>query len=307
MNWLGDAVMSTPALIRLREAKPAAHIALLTHEKLTDLWQEQPYLDQVITFSAKESVLQIGARLRREQFDVGLILPNSPRSALEMWFGRLGQRIGYSRPFRDLFLTRRIPPRREEIKMHKRSTKEIHCLIATPSLCTRQRHPNSAHHIHQYLHLVNEAFGAERTETAPRIYISAETVEACRKRCEIPASGGLVFGLNPGAEYGPAKRWPADRFVKTAARLWEQTGCHWILFGGKADIPLVEEIQKGLVERIPKVGITNLAGRTTLRELCAALNICDLLLSNDTGPMHVAAAVGTPVVVPFGSTSPDLT
>src|SRR5437867_10703216 len=95
VNWLGDAVMSTAALLRLREARPQAHISLLTLEKLADLWQDHPAIDRVLGFSASESVWQIGRRLRRTQFDIGLILPNSPRSAIELWLGRVPERIGY--------------------------------------------------------------------------------------------------------------------------------------------------------------------------------------------------------------------
>src|SRR5208282_2680845 len=85
VNWLGDAVMTTPALQRLRQALPAAHLALLTHEKLTDLWLHHPALDNVLTFSSQDTPWSVGRRLRGEGFQSALILPNSPRSALETW------------------------------------------------------------------------------------------------------------------------------------------------------------------------------------------------------------------------------
>src|SRR2546427_11141208 len=95
VNWLGDAVMSTPALLRLREAHPGAQITLLTPDKLADLWQNHPALDQVMTFTKAESVFHLAHRLRAEHFDTALVLPNSPRSALEMFLAHIPVRIGY--------------------------------------------------------------------------------------------------------------------------------------------------------------------------------------------------------------------
>jgi heptosyltransferase-2 len=112
-----------------------------------------------------------------------------------------------------------------------------------------------------------------------------------------------LLGLNPGAEYGPAKRWPEERFVEAAQRLTAQTDCQWWIFGGGGDVPVAERIAAAIGQDRAQ----SLAGKTSLRELCAAMKACSVVLTNDTGPMHVAAAVGTPVVVPFGSTSPELT
>src|SRR5215470_13142290 len=96
VNWLGDAVMTTPALQRLREAKPGARITLLTHQKLRDLWQHYPSVDDIITFDEDEKPWSVGGRLRSEKFTTALVLPNSPRSALEVWFAGIGERIGYA-------------------------------------------------------------------------------------------------------------------------------------------------------------------------------------------------------------------
>jgi heptosyltransferase-2 len=137
-------------------------------------------------------------------------------------------------------------------------------------------------------------------------------------------AGRPIFALNPGAEYGPAKRWPLDRFAAAAREIQKQTDCVWLILGGKSDATTATEIHSALLAtpkpgdggRTPHslpcqsqaaAGAFNLAGQTTLRELMAVLKFSRLLLTNDTGPMHVAAALGTPVVVPFGSTSPELT
>jgi heptosyltransferase-2 len=307
VNWLGDAVMTTPALQRLREAKPDADISLLTHAKLADLWQHHPALNGVRTFYAGESVFAIAKRLRVEGFSTALVLPNSPRSALEVFLARIPRRIGLARPWRNVFLTQVVQPRPEAAAMHKRSRSEIQKLIAGAVVTPGPALTAPAHHLHEYLHLV-AAFGASPEPRPPRLEVTAGEVATVKKRFEFP--GGVpLFGLNPGAEYGPAKRWPRERFVAAAVELQRRTNCHWWIFGGKAD----ELLASGMAGEIvaakagPPESVRCLASQTSLRELCAALKACDLVVTNDTGPMHVAAAVGTPVVVPFGSTSPELT
>ncbi len=304
VNWLGDAVMTTPALLRLREVRPDAHITLLTHAKLAELWRGHPAVDAVITFAEGEGVFTIAGRLRAEQFDTALVLPNSPRSALEVFLARIPQRIGYAQPWRNIFLTQAIPTGPGAVAMRKRSGAEIKRLIAGGK-STEEKIPAIAHHLHHYLHLA-AALGAKTEPLAPRVVVSTQEVEAIRQRFQIPG-GRPVFGLNPGAEYGPAKRWPLERFVAAAVALQKRTGCVWLLFGGPAEVGLAGEIATALRRDGSATAVFDVAGKTSLRELCAALRACAVVLTNDTGPMHLAAAVGTPVVVPFGSTSPELT
>lgn len=311
-NWLGDAVMSTPALLRLREKFPNAHIALLTPEKLRELWLHHPAVDETISFVPGESIFSIGKKLRTGKFDLALVLPNSPRSAMEVFFARIPQRIGYARPWRNFFLTQTILTRPGHTLMRKRSVTEIRQLVSGADFQpeSEKKHagwkpaPLTAHQMHEYLHLV-AALGANPEPLPPQLFVTAEEVEAAKKRFGLENFSNPIFGLNPGAEYGAAKRWPIDNFAAAASKIQKQTGGLWILFGGKADEPLVKKIWS-VVHKTPLTHI-NLAGRTSLRELMALLKICRVLLTNDTGPMHVAAALGTPVVVPFGSTSPELT
>src|SRR5271156_1286297 len=149
LNWLGDAVMSTPALLRLRQARPSAHITLLSPEKLAGLWQDQPFLDEVLAFSAAESVWQVSRRLRRENFSEALALPNSIRSALELWLAGIPRRVGIARPGRGFFLTRPLPPRPDAVPMHKRSDDEVRRLMARGA--PPEKIPPAAHHVHNYL------------------------------------------------------------------------------------------------------------------------------------------------------------
>lgn len=318
VNWLGDAVMSTPALLRLREAHPGARITLLTPEKLKDLWHQHPAIDQVLTFAPKESVWQLGRRLKAEGFDLALVFPNSPRSALEIWLSGARERVGYSRPWRNFFLTRKVSPRAEEVKMQKRSLEEINELNrqAPRSASGNQVSPRS-HHIHQYLHLT-AAIGGNPDPLPPSLAVADEAITKLMERFRLgPVSSATSpwLGLNAGAEYGPAKRWPEDRFAAAASQIQKLTGGRWLIFGLKNDAPtaarITAHLQQAAREQFGAAAEShypvNLAGVTTLIELCAALKLCRAVVTNDSGPMHVAAALGTPVIVPFGSTSPVLT
>jgi heptosyltransferase-2 len=310
VNWLGDAIMTTPALQRLREAHPNSHIALLTHEKLSDLWGNHPALNSVLTFGASESVWSIGRRLREQNFDTALVLPNSPRSALEVWLARIPRRIGHARPWRNWFLTETVHARKDRIVMRKRSTFAIERLINNTEHATRDTYPPGAHQLHEYLNLAG-ALGANTTPVAPHLQVARSELEAVAAGLGLKPDVEPIFALSPGAEYGPAKRWPEERFISAAVEIQRLTRCRWIIVGGLKDVTIARKIETEIQSALEKVANAaspvNFAGKTTLRELCVLLKHCRVLLTNDSGPMHVAAAVGTPVVVPFGSTSPELT
>lgn len=313
VNWLGDAVMTTPALMRLREALPDAEIALLTHEKLADLWTRHPAVNRVLTFSGRDTLGSLARRLKAERFDTGLALPNSHRSALELWMAGIPRRVGYAAPLRSWWLTQPVPRAAGFVPMRKRTASEVRRLAAAgpgaapaapPEEADRPA-PGAAHHMNHYLRLA-AALGASPEPLAPCVRIVAGEIDEARRKFSL-AEAPAWLGLNPGAEYGPAKRWPEGRFIAAAAEIQRRTGCRWLIFGGPADGPSAGRIVEALAGAFPGAPPRNLAGRTSLRELCALLASCRLLLTNDTGPMHVAAAVGTPVVSIFGSTSPRFT
>ena len=291
VNWLGDAIMALPAIDRLREANPEARLTLLTHEKLAGLWEDADHFDEVLTFEKSESPFIIGQRLREHQFDTALILPNSPRSALECWHANIPRRIGYASRWRKWFLTDPIAPHPHAVPMHKRLPLDIEYRI-THNL-PPEKYPARAHHIHQYLHLAKQ-LGASDEPTAPTLRLKTPPSKN---------SGNPKIGLIAGAEYGPAKRWPTAHFIEAAKILIEKHQAQLLLLGGKGDVETATEI----TEALPAKHTTNLAGKTSLTQLVTTLAECNAVLTNDTGPMHVAAAVGTPVIVPFGSTSPELT
>jgi heptosyltransferase II len=332
-NWLGDAVMSTPALMRLREKFHDAQITLLTPEKLKDLWIGHPAVNETISFAPGESVFSVGRKLRRvgssrcddrtaqravpAKFDLALVLPNSPRSAIETWLAGISRRVGYVRPWRNFFLTQAVAPCADVVRMGKRSVSEIKRLVAAHD-CSAGVSPasgkksaggtpallSSAHQIFEYLHLA-AALGANPEPLPPQLFVSPDEIESAKKKFGLGKITQPIFGLNPGAEYGPAKRWPVDCFIAAAREIQNRTNCVWLVFGGKGDIAIADQIESETQKL--KFKIQNLVGQTSLRELMSLLKLCRVLLTNDSGPMHVAAALGTTVVVPFGSTSPELT
>jgi heptosyltransferase-2 len=335
VNWLGDAVMTTPALLRLREHFPQALIALLTPEKLRGLWLHHPAIDEVITFKPDERLMGIAKKiqvmmwpdtagkatvaesarraadamrpLQRGGFDLALILPNSPRSALETWLARIPRRVGYARPWRNILLTTAVPSRPDAGHMRKRTVSEIKSLISGTTDVSRFTFHESGHQIHDYLHLV-AALGANPEPLPTQLVVTPGEIKAAAQKFNLTTqftNNRPIFGLNPGAEYGPAKRWPAQRFIAAAREIQKRTKCLWLVLGGKGDMILSNEIALAIGNG--QSSATSIAGQTSLRELCAVIKLCRVLLTNDTGPMHIATALGTPVVVPFGSTSPELT
>ncbi len=308
VNWLGDAVMTTPAMYRLRERFPEAHITLLTPEKLVGLWEKQSWLNEVITFGAEDSLWSVAKKLRGQGYDLGLVLPNSTRSALELWLGGVKNRAGYDGRARSWFLNQVLARPRGLVAMRKRTVEEIHELVAGKPDHSPQ--PGfKDHQMHHYLHLVS-ALGGSPEPLVPKIETTLAEREAVWVKFGLPKDGKPIFGLNPGAEYGPAKRWPVENFIRVAGLIGQQVTGHWLIFGGKGDVALAEEVVSGLQAQTNQRGqgsTVNLAGRTSLRELALILSGCRVVLTNDTGPMHLAAAVGTNLVAVFGSTSPELT
>lgn len=306
VNWLGDAVMTMPALVRLRETFTQSHIAIFTPDKLAELWTRHPAVNEVITFKRGEGLFAAAAKLRTAQFDIAIVLPNSARSALEPWLAKIPVRIGYARTARNLFLTVPVPPRPDSGTTRKLPVRKIKRLArSTTAPPAPKTVPPTVHQMHDYLHLMS-CLGVSPEPIAPQLPVTETEKETFWKHYLAQPGAARppilnVAGIAPGAEYGPAKRWPADRFVAAANEVSARTGCKWLIFGGAAEAKLASKTAAA----IP--GALNLCGRTSLAQLIAGLALCRVLLANDSGAAHVAAAVGTPVVIPFGSTSPELT
>jgi heptosyltransferase II len=306
VNWLGDAVMTTPAIERLRTAFPRSRFTLLAAEKLADLWKAHPGIDSVLSFAPRESVWTVARKLRGLNFDLALILPNSPRAALESFLARIPRRVGYRASWRRALLTQAIERPRCQVQPRRRTTSEIKQLAGDP-----RREPAFEHQVHDYLRLA-AAVGAGPSPVPPRLHVSAgEAASALAwlndqlATIQDGARGrpAAWLAINVSAAYGPAKCWPIERFIEVVRRVCQlHPNVVCVHIGGALDRSIGEQLASAAPGKV-----LNLAGKTSLRQLMAVLKNCQVALSNDSGPMHVAAALGVPVVVPFGSTSPELT
>jgi len=261
-NWLGDAIMSVPAVRAMKHGRPDLHLSVLCQAKLVDVWKIIPEVDEVLSIKPRQGVFSV-AKMLRGRFDAGVILPNSMRSALEMRLSGISRRVGYDRQGRRFLLDQ---------------------IIKDPKKVGPPEHQN-----HHYL-LLAQIIGADmRFATFPVL---------SRHKPSAP----LRLGLCPGAEYGPAKRWLPERFAAAAQAVAQRRHCEWFIFGTASDHALAEQIATQIGP-----GAKNLAGKTTLAELIDALAQCSVLLTNDTGTMHLAALLGVPTISIFGSTEPILT
>jgi len=264
-NWLGDAVMSVPAVRAIKRGRPDAHVTMLVPAKLADFWAHVEEVDEVITIAKKESPFKVAQKLREHHFDVAVLFPNSLRTGLEVFLAGIPRRVGYAGHQRKWLLNQLV-----------------------------ERAPRNGpprHQMFDYLDLAH-AIGAAREDMWP----------AAQPPRRTNAGRHLRLGLCPGAEYGPAKRWLPERFAETAKIVKAAVDCEWLLFGVEGDKPVAAKIFQDLDGQC-----TNLVGKTTLAQLIEQLRDCDLLLTNDTGTMHLAAFFGVPVVAIFGSTEPALT
>lgn len=260
-NWLGDAVMSVPAVRSLATGRPDAHVTVLTPAKLADFWRTVPEVAEVLEIAPDRGLLGVGAMLRKAgKFDVAVLLPNSLRSALEAWLGRIPRRVGFAGHSRRKLLNQVVPE--PEVK---------------PG-------PHRQHHAERYLHLARACGGLRPDEAVPE----ATSLKPAYAR----------IGLCPGAEYGPAKRWLPERFAEAAKQIAAKRHARFVLFGVQKDAGVAAEIA-GALEGFE---CENLIGKTSLTELIGELRKCDLLITNDTGTMHLAAHLGVPLVAIFGST-----
>ncbi len=280
-NWVGDAVMSIPALEALRARWPEAEITVAGRDSVVGLFRGQGFADRLVGLGsaghgAPRAVERLAAGLRRERFDLGVVLPNSFASAWLMWRAGARERVGYARNARGWLLTRAIPvPKTGE----------------TP-----------AHECYYYLELLRRAGWLDKLPSVERVRLRVEPEAVARAEEKLQAKGatGLRVALAAGASYGAAKCWPAERYAAVADRLAEELGASILLFGTPAE----REIGARIAAAMSRPAV-NLVGETSVAELPALLAVCGLFLGNDSGAMHVAAAVGLPVTAVFGSTDPE--
>ncbi len=277
VNWIGDAVMTLPAIGTIREYFPAAEISIMANPLVSPVFANHPWVDRVITFDDHgvhkvfAGRLRLAGELRAHSFDLAIILPNSLNSAMVPWLAGIPVRLGKTGDGRTLLLTHRFP---------------------------KSLQPAGVHQSYNYLAILNFFGIAGGTKTQLLVTTAAEDAAIAARLCEkgIKASD-FVLGINPGATYGSAKRWYPDRFVAVARALAAEWGAKVVITGGPGETAIAGDIEHELAGNC-----LNLAGRTTLRELMSVVKRCNFFITNDSGPMHLAAAFGVPLVAIFGST-----
>ncbi|MDA8162427.1 MAG: lipopolysaccharide heptosyltransferase II [Desulfobacteraceae bacterium] len=289
-NWIGDAVMTTPAVTGLAELYPGARITVLARSWVAPVFAGHPAVSEVVTDNAGTrpwagSMLRRALALRGRGFDLAVMLPNSFESALVPFLARIPRRIGYAADARSILLTDPVPAPEDKGERHE---------------------------VYYYLGLVDYLRGVHGFGSgvaglaAPSLFLDVPE-EGAQGAAHIVSSLGveknILIGFNPGAAYGPAKCWPWERFVSLGKALIKDSVSRRILiFGTKKEEPVAEKIRVGIGEKA-----CNLAGKTTLSEAMGLIRMLGLLVTNDSGLMHVGAALGTRLVAIFGSTNPVAT
>ena len=277
-NWLGDAVMTTPAVSALRSAYPRVRIVVLAKPIVAELFRHHPDVDEVMVYERPGrhegalGRLRMAGELRRRRFDAALLLQNAFDAALLAFLARIPERAGYATDGRWMLLT--------------------HAVRITPDLLAQ-------HEVEYYLRLL-ERLGIPRPASPSlRIAVTADEREAMASRLEGLGveRGTPLLAVNPGATFGSAKRWYPDRFAAVADALSEEWGASTVLLGSVAEAPLAREIESAM-----RAAPVNLAGKTTVREMMALVSRSSFLITNDSGPMHIGAALGVPLVAIFGPT-----
>ncbi|MDE0396930.1 MAG: glycosyltransferase family 9 protein [Candidatus Poribacteria bacterium] len=266
LSSLGDIVLTTPAIRAVRAHFPDAYIAMLVAKQSAEILRENPHLDEIITFNrlAKDKdtgeMLRIIRHLRARKFTLTIDLQRKFRTEMLMYFSGAAERIGKGR-----FCTVRVP---------------------------EQGNKHATTHYFDLLH----AAGIPAEDQKLELFFAESERLAAAQRFDAAGvnKGALTVGLFPGAGW-KLREWMPERFAAIGDRLVEHFNANVLIFGGPKEAELVQAVANLMnAHAIP------FAGNLQVRELAACLKKCDLFLTNDTGPMHIAAAVGTPTVSLFG-------
>lgn len=280
-NWIGDAVMTLPAVAAIRKTWPQARIALLAKPWVADIYREAGDVDNLIIFeepgrhAGPMGKLLLAQELRERRYAMAILLQNAIEAAIIARLARIPLRAGYDADARGWLLTHAVQ---------------------------RTKAARRVHQIHYYLEMV-KALGC--LDTGPELCLALRPATRTLADPLLPgaAADSLLVGMAPGAAYGPAKRWPAERFAAVAATLLrDYPEALIVLLGSERDREATDVIAATMPARC-----LNLAGRTSVREVMAVIARCRVFLTNDSGLMHIAGALNVPTVAIFGSTNPDAT
>lgn len=286
-NWVGDAVMSLPAIGAVRARFPDAYIAVLARPWVAGLYARETSINRVLPYEVRPGFrdfagkLRAARELRDQNFDCAILLQNAFEAAALAWLARIPTRIGYARDGRGLLLTHAIPlPKAGEIPRHQR---------------------------YYYLELLRRANLIETLPETQAICLD-DAAAAAREGVRQLENRGIpaqVIGVSPGAAYGNAKRWLPERFAEAALEIARPLGIPIVLFGSAGEHELCESVARLI--RPSGQAVHNLAGATTLAEFIGLAAACRLFLTNDSGAMHIASALGVPTIAIFGSTDEHAT
>lgn len=278
-NWLGDLVMATPILADVRAQWPDVRITAMAQSNVGQLLTQDPHVDELFLFQRpngwihRHHPLNIINDLAKGHYDLGLLLTNSFSSAWWFWRGEVRNRIGYAKHGRSLLLNNAVPFSKNVEKQH---------LVKT------------------YKELL-VPMGIPVSPTSPRLYVSHGEQIAARELLAlygVDLNKHILVGVNPGAAYGTAKCWPPERFRDVCKKLIEAEDVYVVFFGDMTGASTVHDICRDMPKKV-----IDLAGKTSIRELMALIQCCNIFLTNDSGPMHMASALGTRLLALFGSTS----
>jgi heptosyltransferase-2 len=278
-NWLGDAVLALPAMAAIRRHFANAHLAVAAPSSVAALFREDTDVSPDAVIELPSALRAVAARLEGEGFDVGVLFPNSFRSAWQLWRAGVRERWGYARAGRSLLLTRR-------------------------SLASRE---TAGPHQSDYYRALVRGLGVNcPADEPPRLAPRAPTVERARailSQARVDPDRPVI-GLAPGAAYGQAKQWHPDQMADAVRRVLAARPGTAIVFGASHDRDASRAIESWFRTHAPDLAgrLVNLTGRTSLGALVGLVSRLSVFISNDSGAMHVAAAVGCPVVAVFGPT-----
>jgi heptosyltransferase II len=284
VNWLGDLVMSIPALRVIRYAFPEAQLSVLIRSELAGFFDGIEWIDEVISYTTRRGtgrimeLRRIVGQIRERHFDLGILFPNSFSSALWMWMAGVPRRVGYATDRRRFLLTDWVAPR-PEILAAFQGQYWIGLLRET-------------------LRISPAPDGVEaRLKASPQSIARIRSwLEAKRRHPNCP-----LIAVAPAAAYGPAKEWPPASYA-ALVDLLAARGAECVLVGAPS-----EQVKCAQIASMAKAGVIVAAGATNVTQLNALLSLCDGFAGNDSGAMHLAAAVGIPTVGIFGSTNPART
>jgi heptosyltransferase-2 len=283
VNWLGDLVMSVPAMRAVRRAYPAASVSVVVRSELASFFDGVDWIDELLPYERRRERIGVrayailGAALRARRFDLAVLFPNNFESALLAALGGVPNRVGYRRDARGPLLTRGVRPEPRDLARHQSG---------------------------YFLAMLERTLGIEGSEQdcSPGPISGAHLATMREILASRRQPGSPLVALAVGAAFGPAKEWPAARYAALIDLLAERHGAECVLVGAPREAPACERVAAA-----SGAGAMVLAGHTTVAQAMALLTLCDAFVGNDSGSMHLAGALGLPTVGIFGSSDPSRT